>query len=176
MPVPLDLEVEVRGHAAGYHVHTFVGATPDRFAAGLAYLYGRMSTDAPLEDLEWEPEVYDVERLRGRETACEAQSLEIYTTVAVDGAGTVVGFTHIGMAPEDPATAHQWNTIVDPGHRGHRLGTWIKAVNLRHLLAHRPEVRTMFTWNAASNEHMISVNEALGFRLFDHWGEWQARL
>ena len=174
------LESEAERYAArsgaGYRVHSFVGATPDQFVEGLAYLNGRMSTDAPLDDLTWEPEVYTVERLRGREAAADKQGLVIYTTVAVDAQGTVAGFTNIGMAPEEPTHGWQWNTIVDPDHRGHRLGTWIKATNLLQLLGHRPHVRTLLTWNAVSNGPMIAVNEAMGFRLWDHWGEWQARL
>lgn len=174
------LESEAQQYAArsgaGYRVHSFVGATPDRFVEALAYLNGRMSTDAPLDDLTWEPEVYTVERLRGREAAADKQGLVIYTTVAVDAHGAVAGFTNIGMAPEQPTHGWQWNTIVDPDHRGHRLGTWIKATNLRQLLGHRKELRTLLTWNAVSNDPMIAVNEAMGFRLWDHWGEWQARL
>jgi GNAT superfamily N-acetyltransferase len=161
---------------AGYRVHSFVGATPEEFAEGVAYLNGRMSTDAPLDDLEWEPEVYTVERIRGREAAAEQQGLTIHTSVVVDAAGSVAGFTTIGTVPEDPTHGWQWNTIVDPGHRGHRLGTWIKTANFLALLQARPQLRTLLTWNAISNDPMIAVNEAMGFRLWDHWGEWQARL
>jgi hypothetical protein len=28
-----------------------------------------------------------------------------------------------------------------------------------------PQVRTVDTWNAESNEHMIAVNQALGYRV-----------
>ena len=174
------LQMQAREHAArasaGYEVHSFVGATPEEFVDGVAYLTGRMSTDAPLDDLVWEPEVYTVERVRGREAAADKQGLVIYTTVAVDSTGAVAGFTNIGTTPENPTHGWQWNTIVDPEHRGHRLGTWIKATNLLQLLEFRPQLRTLLTWNAVSNDPMIAVNEAMGFRLWDHWGEWQARL
>ncbi|GAA0625239.1 GNAT family N-acetyltransferase [Sporichthya brevicatena] len=170
------LESTARAHGTGYTVHSFVGAVPEQFAEGLAYLNGRMSTDAPLENLEWEPEVYDVERLRGREAAAAKQGLEVHTTVAVDAEGTVAAFTHLALTPETSEHGWQWNTIVDPDHRGHRLGTWVKVANLAHLLRHRPTVRTLLTWNAVSNSPMIAVNEAMGFRLWDHWGEWQVRL
>lgn len=178
LAVALESEAEryAARSGAGYRVHSFVGAAPEEFIGGLAYLNGRMSTDAPLDDLTWEPEVYTVQRLRGREAAADKQGLVIYTTVAVDAQGTVAGFTNIGMAPEEPTHGWQWNTIVDPDHRGHRLGTWIKATNLLQLLGHRPQLRTLLTWNAVSNDPMITVNEAMGFRLWDHWGEWQARL
>lgn len=173
----LALEGSARAAGAGYEVHLFQDRTPEQFLAGSAYLWGRMSTDAPLENLALQPEAYDGARLRSREEAGLKQGLVVYNALAVESAtGAVVGMTNIGMAPEDPTYGWQWNTIVDPDHRGHRLGTWIKAANLIHVLEHQPELRTVLTWNAASNDHMIAVNEAMGFRLWDNWGEWQARL
>ena len=61
-------------------------------------------------------------------------------------------------------------------HRGHRLGMLIKAANLRLLRAESPRTRWLNTWNATSNTYMISINEALGFRPVDSWGEWQREL
>jgi hypothetical protein len=37
-------------------------------------------------------------------------------------------------------------------------------------------VRYINTWNAASNQHMIAINEALGFRVMDNWVTWQHEL
>lgn len=164
-------------HAQAYEIHTYTGRVPQRWVADMAYLTGRMSTDAPLEDLEFEPEAYDVARVRARETAWEARGRIGYTAVAVHrDSGAVVAYTDFGFTLEDPTAAHQNDTIVEPGHRGHRLGTLVKVANLRQLLAAQPAARTILTWNAASNGPMIAVNEAMGFRLWDHWGEWQARL
>ena len=36
---------------------------------------------------------------------------------------------------------------------------------LLHLAEARPELRTIDTWNAASNSHMVQVNEQLGYRV-----------
>lgn len=173
----LELEASARAAGAGYEVVTFVGPTPAEWLDGMAYLTGRMSTDAPLENLELQPEAYDAERLRRREEIGELRGAVMYQALAVESAtGAVVAMTNVGMTREDPTHAWQWNTIVDPGHRGHRLGTWVKVANLALILEHEPALRTVITWNAASNEHMIAVNEAMGFRLLDHWGEWQTRL
>jgi GNAT superfamily N-acetyltransferase len=171
------LEGSARAAGTGYELHVFAGATPEQFLAGSAYLWGRMSTDAPLENLALQPEAYDAARLAAREAAAARQGLVVHNALAVHSAsGAVVGMTNIGLAPEDLTHGWQWNTIVDPDHRGHRLGTWIKAANLLEVLRLHPGMRTVLTWNAASNDHMIAVNEAMGFRLWDHWGEWQARL
>jgi GNAT superfamily N-acetyltransferase len=48
-------------------------------------------------------------------------------------------------------------------HRGHGLGAWLKAANLRRLTAARPVVREVRTSNAADNEHMLRVNRQVGF-------------
>ncbi|MCW2641807.1 MAG: family N-acetyltransferase [Dactylosporangium sp.] len=60
-----------------------------------------------------------------------------------------------------------------PPHRGHRLGTIVKIANLRHAMAGEPALRVINTWNAAVNDHMISINEALGFRPVDALVNWQ---
>ena len=82
------------------------------------------------------------------------------------------------FALESTVDDHAWQnvTIVDPDHRGHRLGMWIKVANLRYLMAHEPAVRAIDTWNAASNTHMIAINEAVGFRPVDAWGMWQQEI
>ncbi len=172
-----DLEAAALPHSAGYELHSFRGVTPEQWIDGVAYLTGRMSTDAPLDDLDWEPENYDAERIRGREARLDSWGQLVHTTIAVHSAtGAVVGFSNIGVCVDNLTSGHQWNTIVDPDHRGHRLGVRLKVANLRFTLRHCPELATILTWNAVSNGPMIAVNEAMGFRLFDHWGEWQIRL
>ncbi|MGQ0465748.1 MAG: GNAT family N-acetyltransferase [Sporichthyaceae bacterium] len=172
-----ELEAHALPFAREYDLHSFYGPTPEQWIDGVAYLNGRMSTDAPLDDLEWEPEAYDADRIRGRESRIELWGQRVYTTLAVHrDTGTVVGFTNIGVCVDDLTAGHQWNTIVDPEHRGHRLGVLLKVANLRFTLTHCPTMATVLTWNAVSNGPMIEVNEAMGFRLFDHWGEWQVRL
>ena len=76
----------------------------------------------------------------------------------------------------EPTVAdHAWQflTVVDPAHRGHRLGLAVKLANLRYALGHEPALRVIDTWNAAANRHMIAINEALGFRPVDVWSKWQ---
>ena len=43
-------------------------------------------------------------------------------------------------------------------------------------MRHEPQVRVIDTWNAAVNEHMIAINEAMGFRAVDAWVNWQMNL
>ena len=61
-------------------------------------------------------------------------------------------------------------------HRGHRLGMLVKAANLGGRRPGWPSVRSVLTWNASENQHMLSINIALGFRPAGYEGEWQKRL
>jgi GNAT superfamily N-acetyltransferase len=168
---------DARPHASGYSIVRWIGDTPERYLDGIAYLTGRMSTDAPLDDLVWEPEQYDRERIREREAAFAARGRRAYTTVVIhDATGQLAGFTQVSFDSCQATDAWQWDTIVDPEHRGHRLGVVLKVENLRFALEREPELRTVTTWNAGSNAHMIAINEAMGFRAVDEWGEWQLRL
>ena len=66
---------------------------------------------------------------------------------------------------ERPEIGDQHDTAVVRAHRGHRLGLLLKAGMLLWLAEVEPQLETVDTWNAESNDHMIAVNEALGYRV-----------
>ncbi|MEU5563846.1 GNAT family N-acetyltransferase [Micromonospora musae] len=168
------LLVGARAHAEGYRTLRWHGLVPEEYVADIAYLDGRLSTDAPLGDLDWEAEKVDAERIRGTERALAARGRRQYHVAAQHVAsGRLVAWTLLDLGPSADWHAFQQITIVDPEHRGHRLGLLVKVENLRHLLAHEPAVRAIDTFNAASNSHMIAINEQLGFRPVDGWTDWQ---
>jgi len=47
---------------------------------------------------------------------------------------------------------------------------------LRWLAEEEPQLRTIDTGNAASNSHMIKVNEILGYQAVSKGTGWQRRL
>ena len=63
-----------------------------------------------------------------------------------------------------PWLAEQHDTSVVRAHRGHRLGLLLKLEMLRWLAEDEPRLETIDTWNAESNDHMVAINEALGYR------------
>jgi hypothetical protein len=65
---------------------------------------------------------------------------------------------------------------VARAHRGHRLGLLLKAGMLLWLAEAEPRIETVDTHNAESNNHMISVNEALGYRVMARAVEFQGPL
>lgn len=159
---------------AGYSLVQWVDRIPDEHVDDMAYLMHRMSTDAPLEDMDWEPELWDAARYRDKEAAAAAKGRTRFGTLAVhDVTGRAVAFTDIGVSRFDPVTAYQWETIVLPEHRGHGLGYVMKAHNHRLLSERSPQTQWLNTWNAESNTHMVGINERLGFRPMEYWSEWQ---
>jgi RimJ/RimL family protein N-acetyltransferase len=79
----------------------------------------------------------------------------------------------------DPTIDHHgWQqiTIVDPAHRGHRLGIIAKLENLAYAREGTPALQQVDTSNAAANTHMIAINEQIGFRPLDQWVGWRLDL
>lgn len=164
-------------HADGYSLVWWRDVVPGEYIDDVAYLDGRLNKDAPMGDLVWEPEIFDRRRIRAAEAANRARKRRRYNTgVRHNATGRVVAFTTLDL-PHCPADyAWQQITIVEPQHRGHRLGTIVKLENLRYARVHEPALRTIDTWNAAENTHMIAINEEMGFRPVDSWINWQLDL
>jgi GNAT superfamily N-acetyltransferase len=168
------LWAEATSHSAGYSLLQWVGATPEEHIQAVAALESRMTTDAPMDDLQWEQEVYDADRYRGRDAVMVARRNRCYSTAArQDGTGAVVGTTSLVVADGVDDSAAQFTTIVEPAHRGHRLGLLLKVANLRYLQQHEPGVTRVDTWNADSNAPMLQVNVAMGFQPVRQWAEWE---
>ena len=165
---------DAAAHAGGYSLLRWTGATPEEHVDQIAELTSRMTTDAPMDDLVWEQEVFDDARIRARDQVRAARRMRCYTTAARhDATGRIVGFTCLVVDDGRDEHASQWETIVLPDHRGHRLGLLLKIANLRHLRDHEPAVTTIDTWNTDSNGPMLRVNLALGFDVVRQWAEWE---
>jgi GNAT superfamily N-acetyltransferase len=157
-------EAEATPYLDGYRLETFDGAIPDELAESFCHLLGLLATDAPTGDIDFEPEVVPVEGLRAREKVIAEQGRTVYTTLAIDDTGEAVADTMLSVSPDDPDNVMQWATLVRSDHRGHRLGLAVKARNLRAMQTAFPDRRRIWTQNSEANEHMVSINETLGFR------------
>jgi GNAT superfamily N-acetyltransferase len=155
----------IGNRADRFQLVTWIDRAPDQLVETAARLMGRMSTDAPQGDSAWEPEAWDAARYREGEVAASSRRQRRFVAGAVDPkSGGLVAYTDIGVSTIRPEIAYQWDTVVDPDHRGHRLGLAIKAENLRQLRRECTASKRIETWNATSNSLMIAVNDALGFR------------
>ncbi|HEU5129600.1 MAG TPA: GNAT family N-acetyltransferase [Glycomyces sp.] len=157
---------EAWDRAAGYELLQWASAAPEEIIDGVAHLCERMYTDPPMgEDLDIRPAEWDAARVRDIErTLRERAQLQLGTAVRHIETGEVAGYTTILVNPGDEEHAWQDDTIVDPAHRGKRLGTILKIANQRLLREYRPRMRYVHTWNAEVNDHMIGINEAIGYR------------
>jgi mycothiol synthase len=170
------MEAWVRGareRAAGYSVVTWDGPCPDDLIEAYAEIRHVMNT-APLEGLDREDDRYTPDLCRASEATRHAQGYEWSTVCARhEGSGELVGYTDLLFPRHWPSMAHQEDTGVWPKHRNRGLGRWIKAAMVLRVLDERPAVRRLETWNAGSNEAMLNINVAMGFRPLENWGEWQ---
>jgi GNAT superfamily N-acetyltransferase len=180
LPIPADkldaLTAKAAEKSSGYRILTWTDPCPDEYAEQYARLKGLLSTEAPLGDVEFEQEKWDVERLRQGEARSKAQGRLVYTTVAVAPDGTLAAHTQAGVRGGDADRAFQWDTLVVPEHRGHRLGLAVKAANMRAVQAAHPGANRIDTWNAEQNGPMVAVNIDLGFEIIEIAQEWQGNL
>ena len=163
--------------AGGYHLRRWAGATPDDFVADVATLDSRVLLDIPVGELALEAEQIDVARTREIEAALRTRGRRAYHCGAIEaGTGRVVAWTLITYDCDSTDQCWQQITIVDPDHRGHRLGLLVKLDNLAHALEHEPGTRHVDTFNALDNARMIAIDDELGFRLSERWLIWQAQV
>ncbi|WP_432834320.1 GNAT family N-acetyltransferase [Dactylosporangium sp. CA-092794] len=160
----------------GYTAEQWIGMPPERLIADLAGLDSSFLAEAPMGELDYEPQNIDVELLRAQHEAYVVYDSRRYQSVVIhEATGRVVAWSAIRVRRTVREHAWQLITLVHPAHRGHRLGLRVKVDNLRFLLAHEP-VATIHTFNAVENSHMIAINEAMGFRLAELWANWQGAI
>lgn len=167
---------EAAAHAHDYELVRIAGRSDDALREQLVTVAESIN-DAPMDDLEIEDEVFPVERLAAFEDAQLAGGHRLYRVVARHRAtGELAGHTVVTVEEERPWIGIQEDTAVVRAHRGHRLGLLLKADLARWLLEVEPRLRTVDTWNAASNPRMVGVNERLGYRVIGRGIELQQRL
>jgi GNAT superfamily N-acetyltransferase len=150
--------------AAEYHLEAWDGACPDHLVDDYLAAVSVMNT-APREDIEAEDDIVTVEWLRNREKVNVARGADQWVLTAIhEPTGHMAGFTEIIVPSLWPSRAHQQGTAVDPAHRGNGLGRWLKAAMILRLIDERPMVERVGTENAGSNEPMLNINHAMGFR------------
>jgi GNAT superfamily N-acetyltransferase len=133
--------------------------------------------DAPMGDLTYEDEKFDVQRLRDFETAMLGRGNRVYRVITRHRrTGEVGGHTVVMAHPLQPEVGGQGDTAVARHHRGHRLGLLLK-IDMMHWLAQaEPQLKIIETWNNVDNKFMINVNEALGYRLSRVFNTYELRL
>jgi GNAT superfamily N-acetyltransferase len=157
-----DVQEIVHAEHRGYRLSRWLGVVPNELAETFAVAKSAMG-DMPTGDMDYGTTKWDTDRVRDMAEVVEKRGDTLLTVAALHG-DTIAGFTELVIPIGDSSRALQFDTAVVPEHRGNGLGLWVKAAMLDWLRAEWPAVEEIETDNAEDNEHMLAVNERLGFR------------
>lgn len=162
--------------ATGYDLLYLESPLPDEHLENWCAVMGVMNT-APKEDLEFEDTTYTPEKWRDIEDKNDAKGDRLLAHVAVDKTtGEFVGLSEIVVQKHQPDLAWQGDTGVHPDHRNKGLGRWLKAATIKRVMAEHPQIERVDTSNAGSNEPMLNINIAMGYKPILISNAWQGDL
>ncbi len=120
----------VPAEADGYSLVQWRDVVPEEIVKDVAALQSRLMTDAPTGDLAIEQISYDTDRVRHQEATELGRGHRSFSTAARhDATGQIVARTKLAFETDDDSHARQRVTIVEPAHRGRRLGLLVKSAN-----------------------------------------------
>lgn len=166
---------EGRSRTDGYHIVQYVGPCPDVHLTALAEAHRAME-DMPTDEMEWTIPTMTTDALRSRDRAHARAGRRGVSTLVLDRAGHGAGLSELQINTHRPTLAGQGDTGVRAEHRGHGLGRWLKAENLRLAGQTEPAIAVVETYNAQSNPWMLDINVAMGFRPHLDYQAWQGDL
>jgi mycothiol synthase len=150
--------------AGDYDVLLLKSPLPDEIVEKAVQLADVMN-NAPLEEMEEDPRHWTVDEWRALEATESLRHREVLGYYAVHRpSGEFVGYTNVAYQNLHPAVAYQWDTGVDPSHQNLGLGRWLKASMMKVLLDEYPDIEIVETENAESNDPMLNINVAMGFK------------
>lgn len=160
----------------GYRVITFDTVCPDEHVASFGRLLGMLMSEVPLGELDLEASEWSPERIRAAEQRQVDTGRHVQTAMAIAPDGAVAGVSDVRVDDSDPVHGQVGITIVDPAHRGRRLGLALKLATHDLVVATYPDLVSVDTSNAEVNTWMNAVNEVLGYRTIETLLELQKRL
>jgi mycothiol synthase len=159
-----------------YRVEYFRSPIPDEMIEQYCDLALVMNT-APREDFEEEDEVLTPQMWRDLEKSAADSKSQIHVMIAIhEPTGDYAGYTTMKTQDLQPDLAWQWDTGIHPEHRNKGLGRWVKAAMIEKVVVDYPAVARLDTYNAGSNEPMLNINVAMGFRTLLLTRIWQGDL
>jgi len=160
----------------GYRIITFDTVCPETHVASFGRLLGMLMSEVPLGDLDLDASDWTAERIRAAEQRQLDTGRHVHTAMAIAPDGSVAGVSDVRVDDTDPVHGQVGITIVDPAHRGRRLGLALKLATHDLAVATYPALVSVDTSNAEVNTWMNAVNEALGYRTIETLLELQKRL
>lgn len=149
---------------AGYRIEWIGNETPDHLMENYVAAARAINT-MPREDLQVEDWKITPETMREWERITRERGQEHRLALVIEeSTGASAAFTDVFFDPRVPSVIHQGGTATIPEHRGKGIGKWIKARMAQRLVADLPEARYIRTGNAGTNEAMLAINVAMGFK------------
>ena len=164
------------GAARDFRILTFDTVCPDEHLESFGRLLGMLMDEVPLGELDLGASDWSPERIRAAEQRLLDIGRHSHTALAIAPDGAVAGVSDVRMDDDDPVHGQVGITIVDPAHRGHRLGLALKLATHDLAVATYPELVVLDTSNAEVNTSMNAVNAALGYRTIETLLELQKKL
>lgn len=166
LPVPDDVLATLPSSADGYEIISWRDRAPDDLVDAYSVMRTQLAQDVPSGELDHEPVVIDVARIRESEKRTR-EAYEHVVAVARRTRDGVLGGYSLVFLPRDSDYVVQDDTLVMPEHRGRRLGLALKGAVLRTLHEQFPERTIVHTWNGHENFPMLRTNQVIGFRLVE---------
>lgn len=104
---------------------------------------------------------------------CKEHNTILFTLLARDASGRLVGLTEISTLKTEPLMLHQRLTGVVRSHRGKGLGKWLKSGLLLWIRDNIPNADCIITGNNDFNHGINHINYSLGFK--DVYKEYDAQ-
>ncbi|MEV4344452.1 GNAT family N-acetyltransferase [Actinoplanes sp. NPDC049596] len=159
----LDASLPTHPDVPGYRLIHWEGAVPDDLAATFARSRSAMD-DMPMDDADYTPDPWDVERLHAVADAVSRRGETLCVTAALSEDGEIAGFTELVVPGDGAGDAQHYGTGVLPAHRGRGLARWMKAAQIARIHARFPALTGLLADTADSNTAMRRVNDSLGYR------------
>lgn len=168
----------VAGAAAArdYLMVTFDTVCPEEHLESFGRLLGMLLAEVPLGELDLEDAEWTPERLRAAEQRQVETGRHVLTALAVSSDGDVAGVSDVRIDDTDHAHGQVGISLVDPAHRGHRLGLALKVATHDMAVTAYPDLVSLDTSNADANPHMNAVNDAMGYRTIETLLELQKKI
>lgn len=161
------LAAEAAQKAGDYRLLWWGDVAPEEHVAEVCRLYSSFLGEIPLEGMDINPQLWTEDKLRRTEARRVAGGYRQLVVVAQAPDGSLAGYSNV-----IGGSASHWvgidGTLVDPEHRGRRLGLAMK-VRLHQLVRSEfADCDVIATGNAGVNDHMNAVNARLGYREVEH--------
>lgn len=156
---------EGEAHSPGTRLELYPQWVPDELLEEHCANMTELMNTMPFEGLDHGDIIMTADQVRDWRERMSITGSTNPTVVVREADGSVSGMTDVLKHPHEPGIVRQLFTGVHPRARGRGLGKWVKAAMLQHVREAYPDTRWISTENAGTNDAMLAINHALGFKL-----------